>query len=390
MAIPQVLIVMPLADQRGGAELALLNLVRTGGPIQWHVVFLEDGPMIQSVQSAGVRTSLIRAGRIRQPHRFIATIYGISRLVKQIKARAILAWMSKAHIYGGPAALIAGVPAIWFQHGLPHSGSAIERVATHIPAAGSLTCSQFVADAQKQMIPTMPVRVAHPGADLVRFSTESTGSVAECRRVTGLPDNCPLIGIFGRLQSWKGIHILLDAMPKVIARHPNAKAVVVGGEWYLEPDYEKKLHQQAESMQLKNHVIFAGHQQNVPQWMQACDVLVHAADHEPFGMTVIEAMSLGKPVIAGADGGPREVITDGVNGLLASFGDSEKIARSVIHYLDDPAQAAAFGAAARRRAEEFSVERFTLDVCDAMNHWMQPEGATLSACPTAGGEKAAR
>lgn len=390
MASPTVLIVMPLADQRGGAELALLNLVRTGGPIQWHVVFLEDGPMIQSVQAAGVQTTVIQAGRIRQPHRYLAAIFAISKLAKRIRARAILAWMSKAHIYGGPAAKLAGIPAVWFQHGLPHSGSAIEKVATHIPAAGSLTCSQFVADAQKKMIPTMSVRVAHPGADLVRFSPESTGSVAECRHIAGLPLDCPLIGIFGRLQSWKGIHFLIEAMPKVIAKYPKAKAVIVGGEWYLEPDYERKLHERAQSLQLNDHVFFAGHQQNIPQWMQACDVLVHAADHEPFGMTVIEAMSLGKPVVAGAEGGPREVITDGVDGFLAPFGDTEKIAGSILRYLDDPKLAASFGQAARQRAQDFSVQRFSRDVCDAMNQWMPPSDATLSACPAAGGENAAR
>jgi glycosyltransferase involved in cell wall biosynthesis len=109
-------------------------------------------------------------------------------------------------------------------------------------------------------------------------------------------------------------------------------------------------------------------------------VLVHAADHEPFGMTVIEAMSLGKPVVAGGAGGPLEVITDGVHGLLVPFGDSPGIAAAILRYLDDRALASAMGEAALQRAQLFSVERFARNVCEALNQWMLPPEKEPSAC----------
>jgi len=88
------------------------------------------------------------------------------------------------------------------------------------------------------------------------------------------------------------------------------------------------------------------------------DVVVHASDREPFGIVVVEAMALGKPVVAGAEGGPREIITEGVDGLLAPYEDAEALARQILRYLDDPAFARRMGEAARRRARDFSPEAF--------------------------------
>jgi len=380
LTAPTVLIVMPLADQRGGAEMALLHLLQAASPIRWHVVFLEDGPMVAQARALGVGATVIKAGRVRQPHKFAATIISIARLARRIHARAMLAWMAKAHLYCGPAAKLARIPAVWFQHGLPSIGGIIDSVAARIPAAGSLACSQFVADAQMKMMPGIPVRVVHPATDLARFCPGTLPSPAACRQQTGLPPAGPLIGIFGRLQSWKGIHVFIASLPRVLVRYPTATAVVVGGAWHLEHQYESELHRQVETLKLEGRVIFAGHQQNIPQWMQACDVLVHAADHEPFGMTVVEAMSLGKPVVAGAAGGPREVITDGVHGLLVPFGDSEGIAAAILRYLDDRTLASTIGGAALERAQYFSVERFARSVCDALNQWMLPPDTKPPAC----------
>jgi glycosyltransferase involved in cell wall biosynthesis len=105
-------------------------------------------------------------------------------------------------------------------------------------------------------------------------------------------------------------------------------------------------------------VTFAGFQRNIPEWMQAMDVVVHASDHEPFGIVIIEAMALAKPVVAGDAGGPQEIITDGVNGLLAPFGDHRALARQVLKYLDEPAFARDVGQAARRRALDFTPAKY--------------------------------
>jgi glycosyltransferase involved in cell wall biosynthesis len=76
-----------------------------------------------------------------------------------------------------------------------------------------------------------------------------------------------------------------------------------------------------------------GAQDNVPLWMKAMDIFVHASDREPFGIVVVEGLYLGKTVIATTPGGPEEIIQNGINGFFAGFGDSESLATRVVSIL---------------------------------------------------------
>ena len=73
----------------------------------------------------------------------------------------------------------------------------------------------------------------------------------------------------------------------------------------------------------------AGKQTNVPDWMMAMDIVIHASDREPFGIVIVEAMALGKPVIASIPGGPEEIVTDGEDGLLVRSGDAGALAAAM-------------------------------------------------------------
>jgi glycosyltransferase involved in cell wall biosynthesis len=100
--------------------------------------------------------------------------------------------------------------------------------------------------------------------------------------------------------------------------------------------------------------------------MQAMDVVVHASDNEPFGMVIVEAMALGKPVVASNTAGPTEIITAGLNGQLTPFGDAAALAAAILRYLDDAPFARRVGAAARQRAEAFSSKAFAAHVVEAL------------------------
>jgi glycosyltransferase involved in cell wall biosynthesis len=198
----------------------------------------------------------------------------------------------------------------------------------------------------------------YPGAEVDRFDPDRLMPPAAARARLGLPAAGPIIGIVSRLQRWKGIHVVIDAMDLLRRTHSTAHCIVVGGRHALEPHYEDDLERQIASLGLTEQVTLVGLQANVPEWMQAMDVIVHASDQEPFGIVVIEAMALGKPVIAGSGGGPAEIITDGVDGLLVPYGDVIAMAGALRRFLDDPSFAAQVGAAARERASEFSDRRY--------------------------------
>jgi glycosyltransferase involved in cell wall biosynthesis len=369
-----IAVVMPLAERKGGAEVALLDLLREREPHNERVavLFLEDGPMVTETVEMGHQAYVIPAGRLRHPHHFAASVVRIARVLRKVEASVVVSWMTKAHLYSAPAARIAGIPAVWFQLGLPRTSDALDRIATALPTRGVICCSAAVAAAQRQLRPRHPTEVVHLGTRLDRFDPERLPSPAALRQELGLPPDGPLIGIFGRLQRWKGFHVLLAALPSVLSREPLAHCVLVGGEHDLEPGYLDDLLTLTDELGIGERVVFAGFQDDVPRWMQACDVVVHASDEEPLGLVVLEAMALGKPVVAGSAGGPAEVVTPGEDGLLAPYGEPEALASALLRLLGDPEFATRLGAAGRRRAQEFSTAVYARRFDEALMRLARP------------------
>lgn len=367
MSVPRVLLVMPLGELLGGGEMMFRQLLEHGrdGRVEWIVVFTRDGSMVQEARDLGIETHLIPAGRLREFGRRLGVIHAIAQLARERNVSMIFGWMVASQTMAGPAAMLAGVPAAWYQVGLP-APDWMDRVATLLPARGVLVLSRDCAAAQARIWPHRLQRLVYPGASLERYVRARSELPAAARAALGLPADGPLIGIVGRLQRWKGMHVLIEALPLVRARHPGARVVIVGGAHEPEPDYPALLRAQVMHLGLESAVTFAGFQSDVPRWMQAMDIVVHASDREPFGIVVVEAMALGKPVVAGAAGGPAEVITPGENGLLAPFGDAPALATALLQYLDNPALAVRCGAAAAERARDFSAQRYAVAFTDAV------------------------
>lgn len=367
MTVPRVLLVMPLGEQLGGGEMMFRHLLQHGrdGRVEWVAVFTRSGPMVEEARALGVETHLLPAGRMRQVAQRVRVIRAIARLARERNADMIFGWMVAGQSMAGPAAWLAGIPNAWYQVGRP-TPDWMDRLATIFPSRGILVLSRDCEAAQGRVWPRRPLRLVYPGASLDRFHAARAEDPAAARAGLGLPADGPLVGIVGRLQRWKGMHVLIEALPAVRASHPNARVVIVGGTHEVEPDYPAALRTEVARLGLEDAVIFAGFQADVPRWMQAMDIVVHASDREPFGIVVPEAMALGKPVIAGSEGGPSEIITPGVDGLLAPYGDAPALAGAIRQFLGDPALAARCARNAAARALDFSSERFAREVTDAV------------------------
>lgn len=358
----KVAILMPMATQRGGGELMLWQLMEHArtSDVEWIVIFFEKGPLVSAFRRLGIETYIVQTGRLRHIHRYLQAVQDIASIARSHDVDLIFSWSGKPHLYGSVAAQLEGLPAAWYQLGCPVGRhlSWMDRIATALPAESVFTLSKFGASGQKRLWPTRPTRLVYPSVNLDAFDPSRLPSAHDTRKQLGLPLDGPLVGIVGRLQRWKGIHVFVEAMPHILQAHPKAHGVIVGGPHDLEPDYPAFLRGTISKLGLTDRITVAGFQENVPAWMQAMDVMVHASDHEPFGIVIVEAMALGKPVVAGDQGGPPEIITDGQNGLLARYGDEALLARQVNRYLDHPAYARSIGAAARQRALDFAPSRY--------------------------------
>ena len=132
-----------------------------------------------------------------------------------------------------------------------------------------------------------------------------------------------VVGMVGRLAPWKGQHVFLEAFARAFGEG-DARAIVVGSAMFgsAETRYAAALHELATSLGIADRVEFRGFRDDVWAELADMDMLVHASiTPEPFGQVIVEAMHAGLPVIAASGGGPSEIVTDGVDGLLYPPGD---------------------------------------------------------------------
>ncbi|MFM9158675.1 MAG: glycosyl transferase family 1, partial [Dolichospermum sp.] len=161
----KVMIIMPLAEQRGGGEMMFWDLMQQGrnANVEWLAIFLEDGPMVEQVRNLGIDTRVVISGRLRQIHRFMTTILRIAAIARQESVDAIVNWMWITHISGGLAAMLAGLPAIWYQLEVPDRPNWLMRLANFIPAQAIVTLSKDGQKAQGQIWPHRPTPLVYPG-----------------------------------------------------------------------------------------------------------------------------------------------------------------------------------------------------------------------------------
>lgn len=197
----------------------------------------------------------------------------------------------------------------------------------------------------------------HPSS----FRIERT--VEEVRSEFGIPDGARVVGVVGNIQPWKGQLVLLQAMAKLRPEFPNLHALIVGGVHSAGREYADQLSSFVQNNGLSEHVHFTGARDDVPDLMHAMDVVCHTSVRgEPFGRVIIEAMGVGRPVIATRAGGVPEFVADGVDGLLVTPGDVLELVGALRRLLGDPEQLEQFRAGAVEAAKRFGIERHTMEV----------------------------
>jgi teichuronic acid biosynthesis glycosyltransferase TuaC len=162
-----------------------------------------------------------------------------------------------------------------------------------------------------------------------------------------------VVGFVGGLFPHKGPHVLLDAFQRV---EMECELALLGPS-DSRSRYLKDLQQQARNC--RNKVSFLGYHPDVDSFMERIDVLVvPATEFESFGMVILEAMKHRKPVICSDYGGMKEVIEDGVTGMLVRSGDGAGLAKVIETLLTDPGLRADMGQAGFRRLHElFTLEK---------------------------------
>ncbi len=171
------------------------------------------------------------------------------------------------------------------------------------------------------------------------------------RQELGLGADDLVIGVVGRLVPQKGYPVLLEAMARVAAEHPNAHLVIIGeGE-------QDGLRAQAQGLGIDRCVHLVGARSDVPELLAAMDLFASSSLWEGFPAVIVEAMTARVPVVATDVSGTRELIEDGVTGLLAPPGDPEALARAIVRVITDRGSAAERAERGFVRAQGVSLDK---------------------------------
>jgi PEP-CTERM/exosortase A-associated glycosyltransferase len=215
-----------------------------------------------------------------------------------------------------------------------------------------MICEGLRRDIAARGIPEEKLTVIPNAVDVERFSTERRPEPELARRL-GLED-AEVLGYLGSFYAYEGLELLVEALPKLRAKRPRLRVLLVG-----EGPREEALRRRVRELGLEPVVSFAGRVPNseVRRYYDLVDVLVYPRFPMRLTETVtplkpLEAMAMGKLLVASDVGGHRELIQDGETGLLFQAGSIEGLARSVERALDDAELRRRVPARARRFVEE--------------------------------------
>lgn len=226
-----------------------------------------------------------------------------------------------------------------------------DRIIAATPAEQAQLNWLYGADAEK-------IIVIPPGVDLERFHPVDK---AEAKKRVGIPCGDKNIMFAGRIEPLKGIDTLIQAMALIKQRHPsvveNTCVAIIGGDpWADDPDAEMtRLQQMRQDLDIHDFVLFLGakDQDVLPNYYAAAEMVVMPSHYESFGMVALEAMAMGRPVIASEVGGLAFLIQDGINGYHVPTRNPEALAEHIYELLANNQCREEMGRAARHYAERF-------------------------------------
>lgn len=264
---------------------------------------------------------------------------------------------SLVHVHGGIEYAVAaklacpGIPIVFTVHGYPDAASYVVGGFLANRIADEVIC---VSDwerraAMKHGFREDRLALVHNGIVPLR----STGKAREFRRKWGIPDSALVVGTVGRLERQKGTAHLISAVSRARTDQPDLVLLVVGNG-----SRRPQLERLAQDLGVRESVIFTGALPDPTVAVESMDVFALPSLSEAFGIAILEAMALAKPVVATAVGGIPEVVADGETGLLVPPEDDAALAVALLELARDAARRREYGERGRARLEA----HFTADL----------------------------
>jgi glycosyltransferase involved in cell wall biosynthesis len=255
-----------------------------------------------------------------------------------------------ADLWGGLAARMAGVPCILSRrvdNPEPRWQADVKyRLYDHVVTISEAIRAVLIAEGVHSAKITC-VRSAVDGAPYLA----PVERAAMCRQFR-VPPEALIVGMVAQLIPRKGHRTLLQALPALLADFPELRVLLFG-----QGPLAGALQEDIEAHGLRDTVKLVGFRDDLPRWLGGLDLLVHPADMEGLGVSLLQGAAAAVPVIASRAGGLSEAVADGVTGLLVPPGEPEALGAAMRRLLADPTLRRRMGEAGRARIlAEFSVD----------------------------------
>ena len=346
------------------------------------------GKLIDLIRGEGMKVRLFK--NLVQPLHPLKDLLGLidlTRFLRKQRYHIVHTHNSKAGFIGRLAARWAGVPIIVHTvHGFAfHDREPAWRqiLFRNLERLASRWCDKMVFISQPLIDWALRERIArrgkiqkiYSGIELDHFEPVPDGEKKALKEAWGIREEAPVVGIVSKLWEGKGHTILIHAFEGLKREIPEA-VLVIAGEGYLRDE----LSDLVDRLGLKGSVLFTGFQMDVRRIIATFDVAVLPSFFEGMGRVLLEAMAMGKPVVASSVGGIPDLVHHGKTGFLVTPGSVSELKSGLLTLIRNKALAKEMGEEGRMRiSEEFSAGRMAQSIEKLYRELLQTKGISAEA-----------
>lgn len=362
--VPTKLTLMYVIDDLciGGAQKVLLYNIRALNKREYKII------VISLFNTVGLTAEIKKAGAevicLRMANKFdLKAFLRLTRLIKKNEVLVVHTHLHIANFFGRLAAKLAGTKVILSTlhnyYGLSNENSYFRKVyyqmidrITYPISTKIITVSDDLKKSyiSKSKVSSKNIITIYNSIDLKDFFFQMGGQ--QIREELNINIGSPILGSIQLMRGCKPQDSIIYSMPKIIDKFPDLKLLLVG-----DGTEKKKLIKLVKKLKIERSVYFLGFRKDICEILAAIDIFVTCPLYEAFGMAILEAMAMQKPVIASKVGGISEVVKENETAILVNPYDHNQLSMAIIDLLENKVKREQMGINGRKRAETlFSAE----------------------------------
>ena len=349
-----------------GADIVLLNLINGLNKEKYkpYVILPCDGPLVDKMKQNNINVEVIPYPILRRQYFNIKGIF--KYIAGYFKYSKILATKAKEYnidiLHVNTIAVLEGiyiknkakVKLIWHIHEILEKPKIIAKFLSKLVAKYADKVV-VVSNAVKKHLETMAnfkkeIKVIYNGVDNEIFNSDN--DVNYLKEEFKIPENSRIIGMIGRINSWKGQKDFIDATNKLLKKHTDLYAMLLGGVFEGQEWRKKELEEYISKQENSDRIILSDYRVDTKNIHNLFDIFVlPSTEPDPLPTVVLESMATGKPIVAYKHGGVCEMVKENFNGLFAIPRDVEDLSNKIEQMLESDYKK--FGKNSYERQKEF-------------------------------------